>query len=397
MKQSRETPTGFYVTAFVFEIVAALLLISPLGSSLTDSRWAAGPGGALLIIATVAIWPWVVRLLPGPKPWRIFFRRGTPGPFRSIYYGFLAAALIVAYRVLLSVGLWGAGVPIENIVVGNDTPIGFLDFGRTVVVSAAVGIFFFGYIQGFAERLFGGRAGTLVTGVVFAFCAGFPLTDYGAGPGDLPRWAVFLVLHLPVGLALAYMRRRTRSSVATIAAVFFVAAAVGLGEGILTLLGWAPFLFATVITLLIAAEIVVGERRRLFRFYGGFGTEFFTLKGGDEEPASLLDGLLLTLVSAGLLFFIRAVDFFFYEWYITLPIGLGVFFVAEILWLVGRITAKGPAVVYETAETKDVTPGAVKKPGTPTPLTAAHGKADTEQASPDNGKNKGKPAEEDVS
>jgi membrane protease YdiL (CAAX protease family) len=386
MNQKAETPDGLYTAAFIFEVLAAILLINPTGSSLADSRWAAGLSGAVLMLAAPIAWVWVVRLLPGPKPWRIFFRRGTSGPFKSIYYGFLAAVLVIAYRVLLSVGLWAWGVPIEKIVIGNEASIGLLDFGRIVVLSVAVGVFFFAYVQGFAERLFGGRAGTLLTGVVFAFCAGFPLTEYGVGPGELPRWTVFLVLYLPVGMALAYMRRRTRSWVAPVTAAFFIAAAVGLGKGILTLLGWAPFLFAMVVILLIAAEIVVGERGRLLRFYGGFITEFFTLKVGEDERVSLLDGVILTLASASLLFFVRAVDFFFYEWYITLPIGLGVFFVAEMLWFVGRITVKEPVVAYEAAaEPKDITPIPPEQPATPTPLPASHGNTDIKQAPPDGG------------
>ncbi|UCE27917.1 MAG: hypothetical protein JSW52_03960 [Candidatus Coatesbacteria bacterium] len=364
-----KTPGGFYTAAFIFEALAAIVLISPLGSSLADSRWAAGLAGAALMLAAVVAWLWIVRLLPGPKPWRIFFRRGSSGPFKSVYLGFLAAALIIAYRILLSIGLWARGIPIEEIAVGDESPLGLFGFARILVLALAAGAFFFGYIQGFAERLFGGRTGTLITGIVFGFCAGLPLADYGVGPGGLPLWVSFAVLHLPVGLALAYMRKRTGSWVAPLAALFFVAAAVGLGEGILTILGWAPFLFATVVVLLIAAEIVVGERRRLFRFYGGFFTEYFALKTGEDEPASLADGLLLTLVFAGLLFFVRTVDFFFYEWYITLPVGLGLFFVGEMLWFIGRITAKEPAGEYEaTVEAKDVTPAPPEAPAPPDPL-----------------------------
>jgi hypothetical protein len=93
---------------------------------------------------------------------------------------------------------------------------------------------------------------------------------------------------------------------------------------------------------------------------------------------------LLTLVFAGPLFFIRAVDFFFYEWYITLPIGLGVFFVAEMFWLVGRITAKEPAVEYEaTIEAKDVTVAPPEAPMAPAPLPAAGAETDTLPAKPD--------------
>jgi hypothetical protein len=384
MNAISKTPDGFYTAAFIFEVLAAILLISPMGSSLADSRWAAGLSGAALTLAAVIAWPWVVRLLPGPKPWRIFFRRGSSGPFKSVYFGFLAAALIVAYRVLLSLGLWAWGVPIEEIAIGNDSPLGLFEFARAITLSLAAGVFFFGYAQGLAERLFGGRAGTLVTGIVFGFCAGLPLTDYGVGPGDLPLWIAFAVLHLPVGLALAYMRKRTGSWVAPVMALFITASAVGLGEGILTTLGWAPFLFAAVVLLLIAAEIVVGERGRLFRFCGGFVTEFFKLKPGKDEPASLPDGVLLTLVFAGALFFVRAVDFFFYEWYITLPIGLGVFFVAEMFWFIGRITAKEPSAEHEaTVEAKDVTPA---PPEAPAPLPAAGTETDTLPAPPAEGK-----------
>ncbi len=379
-----KTPGGFYTAAFIFEVLAAVLLISPLGSSLADSRWAAGLSGAALMLAAVIAWPWVIRLLPGPKPWRIFFRRGSSGPFKSVYFGFLAAMLIVAYRVLLSLGLWAWSVPIEEIVIGNDSPMGLFGFARVIALSLAAGVFFFGYVQGFSERLFGGRAGTLVTGIVFSLCVGLPLTDYGVGPGDLPLWVVFAVLHLPVGLALAYMRKRTGSWVAPAAALFFAASAVGLGEGILTILGWAPFLFATVVVLLVAAEIIVGERGRLFRFYGGLVAEFFTLRTRKDEPASLPDSVLLALVFAGSLFFVRAVDFFFYEWYITLPIGLGVFFIAEMFWLVGRITAKEPAVEYEaTVETKDVTPAPPEAPAAPAPLPAAGAETDILPTPPD--------------
>lgn len=384
MNQQPETPRVMFVGAFIFEVLAAILLISPLGSSLSDSRWAAGTSGALLILAAVVAWPWIVRLLPGPKPWRIFFRRGTSGAFKSTYYGFLAAVLIVTYRFVLSVGLWARGVPVENIISGSETDTGLSGFVRIIILSVAVGVFFFGYVQGFAERLFGARTGTLLTGIVFAFCAGLPLTEYGTGPGGVPRWIVFLVLHLPVGVALAYMRRRTRSWVAPVTAAFFIAAAIGLGKGILYSLGWAPFFFAMVVTILISAEIVVGERNRLFRFYGGFVTEFFTLKEEKDEPVSLLDMVLLTAASVAVLFFVRAVDFFFYEWYITLPIGLAVFFVAEMLWLVGRITTKEPPVAYEAAvETKDITPPASEKPAAPASLPATKGNDRIKQAPPD--------------
>jgi hypothetical protein len=385
MNKQPETPKVMFVGAFIFEVLAAILLISPLGSSLSDSRWVAGPSGALLILAAVVAWPWIVRLLPGPKPWRIFFRRGTSGAFKSTYYGFLAAILIITYRFVLSVGLWARGVPVESIISGSETDTGLSGFVRIVILSVAVGMFFFGYVQGFAERLFGGRAGTLLTGVVLAFFAGLPLTQYGTGPGGVPRWAVFLVLHLPVGVALAYMRRRTRSWVAPVTAAFFVAAAIGLGKGILYSLGWAPFFFAMVVTILIAAEIVVGERNRLFKFYGGFVTEFFTLKEGKDEPVSLLDIVLLTVVSVAVLFFVRAVDFFFYEWYITLPVGLAVFFVAEMLWLVGRITTKEPLVAYEAAETKDITPPPSEKPAAPASLPATKGNDNIKQTPADRG------------
>jgi membrane protease YdiL (CAAX protease family) len=397
MNQQPETPRVMFIGAFIFEVLAAILLISPLGSCLSGSRWVAGPSGALLMLAAVAAWPWIVRLLPGPKPWRIFFRRGTSGAFKSTYYGFLAAVLIITYRFVLSVGLWAWGIPVESVVTGSETDTGLIGFARVVILSVAVGVFFFGYVQGFAERLFGGRAGTLLTGVVFAFCAGLPLAEYGTGPGGVPRWTVFLVLHLPIGVALAYMRRRTRSWVAPVTAAFFIAASIGVGKGILYSLGWAPFFFAMVVTILIAAEIVVGERTRLVRFYGGFVTEFFTSKGQEDEPVSLLDGVLLTVVSVALLFFIRAVDFFFYEWYITLPIGLAVFFVAEMLWLVGRITTKESAVAYEAIETKDITPPPPEKPATPASLPATTGNEDIKQVPPDAGDTGDEPEEKDIS
>jgi hypothetical protein len=141
-----------------------------------------------------------------------------------------------------------------------------------------------------------------------------------------------------------------------------------------------------VVTILIAAEIVVGERNRLFRFYGGFVTEFFTLKEEKDEPVSLLDIVLLTVVSVAVLFFVRAVDFFFYEWYITLPVGLAVFFVAEMLCLVGRITTKEPVAAYEVAaETKDITPPPSEKPAAPASLPAGKGNGGIKQAPADRG------------
>ena len=236
---------------------------------------------------------------------------------------------------------------------------------------AAVAVHFF-------ERLFGGRTGTLLTGVVYAFCAGFPLTNYGSGPGDLPRWTIFLVLYLPTGLALAYLRRRTRSHVAPTAALFFTAAAGAMGAGILKLLGWAPFFLAVVITLLIAAEIVIGERGRLLRFARGFIAEFVNLTEKDDKPVSFLDGLLLTLVISGLLFFARAMDFFFYEWYITLPTGLAVLLTSVIFWIIGRFARRETVVPYGPApETRDVSPAA------PAALPVAETEEKSRAAAPD--------------
>lgn|GEM_PF-1896209 len=318
--------------AVFVEVLVVVLALSPTGSLAAKH----GPPASLIKAAflfglTLAATALLRLVLPGPKTPALFYRPGGPSFGRTLYYGFAAAVILTFFRAALLVSLHFAGTDLVTTLPTSFLAQGPFAIMARVLLGVAAAYLFFGYVQGFVGGALGRRAGLAAAATLAATTAIWPAVGPAYWLGGHAPWAAFLAWRLPEAAALAYLCERTRNVLAPLVAVFLIEWFGAVGVGIYAIFGKWPFLFASLVIFLAAAEILVAERRRALRAVGGF----FKLLLGRAPGASFADAVLFAAALAAGNSLIRALNVVENR-IIAAALAAALFAAALVLWFSRR-------------------------------------------------------------
>ncbi len=329
--EAKASPSLLLLFAVLCEVLAVVLSVGPTGSLAAPAGVASGLGRSAVILGlALAVTALARTALPGPTA--LFVRRGSTSLGRSLYYGVLAAVILTFFRAALTVGLELAGTTFLVTLPAGATARGPTAAVAVLVSALAFGYLFFGYVQSVVGGALGRRPGLIAAAALAAVALVWPAAGPSARVGGYAAWAVFVAWRLPEALALAYLAERVGNVLAPLAAIFLLEWFTAVGAGIFVFFGKWPFLFACLVIILAAAEVAVGERRRLARAVAGF----FRLLFGRAGLLSFVDAVLFTLALSGAYALAHSAGIITGRGVVA-PVTIGVLYIAAVvLWLSWR-------------------------------------------------------------
>ncbi len=341
--------------AVFLEVLAVVLTFCPTGSLAAMRGAPESLLQAALLLGMMLAGTVLLRLvLPGPKPGALFYRPGGSSFGRTFYYAFAAAVVLALYRVAWLAGLHFAGTAFAATLPTSLLTRGPFSIMAHVLLAVAAAYLFYGYVQGIAGGALGRRAGLAAAAALAATTSTWPAVGGAFWVPGYPSWAAFLAWRLPEALALAYLCERTRNVLAPLVAAFLLEWFSAVGVGIYAIFGTWPFLFACLIVLLSAAEILVAERRRVLRATGGF----FALLLGRVPGAGFADAVLFAAALVSGYVLMRALDLVESRVLVAAIVAAALLAGAITLWLLARPTrperAERPKPALHRAEDERV-------------------------------------------